>query len=82
MVCPMLYLFYKVSKTDIYMIKFLLESYENMTQVSTICQETPKIQITVAPDFENDVLGIITDLQKTFYMQRIDDDPTVSQGRY
>jgi len=78
----MVYLFYKVQKTDIYMIKFLLESYENMTQVSTVDQELPKIQITVAPDFIDDVLLIIEDLKNKFFMQRLEEDETVSQGRY
>ena len=76
------YLFYKVNKTDIYMIKFLLESYENMVQVSTIDQSIPKIQITVAPDFLDDVLGIIENLKKEFYFQKLDEDPTKSQGKY
>lgn len=76
------YLFYKVNKRDIYIIKFILESYENMAQVSTIDQSQPKIQITVAPDFLEDVLQIIEDLKKEYYFQKLDDDPTKSQGKY
>ena len=76
------YLFYKVNKTDIYMIKFLIEAYENMVQVSTIDKLMPKIQITVAPDFLDDVLKIIEDLKNKFYMQELDEDHTKSQGQY
>lgn len=64
------------------MIKFLLESYENMVQVSTIDPDMSKIQITIAPDFLEDVLAIIEDLKKKFYMQELGEDPTKSQGRY
>lgn len=76
------YLFYKVNRSDIYLIKFILESYENMVQVSTINKKTGKIQLTVAPDFLPDVKEIIRDLQKRHPMQRLDEDPTKSQGRY
>ena len=78
----MIYLFYKVNKDDIFMIKFLLEAYENMAQISTADESLPKIQITVAPDFLNDVLNIIEDLKSQFYMERIFDDETRSQCNY
>lgn len=64
------------------MIKFLLEAYENMAQISTADENLPKIQITVAPDFLDDVLAIIEDLKKDFYMERIPDDETRSQCNY
>jgi hypothetical protein len=64
------------------MIKHILEAYENMTQVSTIDQNMPKIQITVAPDYLEDVKGIIADLQTKFFMQQLEEDSTKSQGRY
>lgn len=76
------YLFYKVNKTDIAMIKAILESYENRVQISTIDENIPKIQITIAPDFLNDILEIISDLKQRFYMQELDEDPTKSQGKY
>lgn len=76
------YLFYKVNKNDISLIKAILESYENMAQVSTIDEAIPKIQITVAPDFLQDVLEIISDLKNRFYLQQLDEDATKSQGKY
>jgi len=76
------YLFYKINKTDIARIKFLLEGYDNMCEISTVDHTVPKIQVTVAPDFVDDVLLIIEDLKKEYFMQEIDDDPKVSQGNY
>lgn len=76
------YLFYKVRKDDIYMIKFILESYENIAQISTVDRVLPKLQITVAPDFLNDVLLIIEDLKTKFFMTQLDEDCTKSQGLY
>ncbi|MBF0105132.1 MAG: DUF4911 domain-containing protein [Deltaproteobacteria bacterium] len=76
------YLFYKVNKADIFMIKFLLEGYENMAQVSTIDEDLPKIQISVVPDLLDECLVIIDDLKKRFFMQQLDEDCTKSQGNY
>ncbi len=76
------YLFYKVNQNDIYMIKFILESYENIAQISTVDRAMPKLQITVAPDFLDDVKEIIADLQTRFVMQDLGEDPTRSQGLY
>ena len=76
------YLFYKVRKDDIFMIKFILESYENIAQISTVDRKLPKLQITVAPDFLSDVLLIIEDLKTKFFMTQLDEDSTKSQGLY
>jgi len=64
------------------MIKFLLESYENTVQVSTINQASGKLQITIAPDFLDDVRAVIEELKTRFPMQELDEDHTKSQGRY
>lgn len=78
----MIYFFYKVRKEDIFIIKFLLESYENIMVISTIDKEMPKIQITIAPDFEKDCEEILADMQTRFHMVRIDEPSNVSQGNY
>ena len=76
------YLFYKVNKADIALIKAILESYENMAQISTIDENIPKIQIMIAPDFLSEMTEVLNDLRKEFYMQQIAEDPTKSQGKY
>ena len=78
----MYYLFYKVNKSDIYKIKFILEAYENMMSVSTIDETICKLQITVAPDFLEDARGILKNLQTEMFMEELDEDHTKSQGRY
>lgn len=76
------YLFFKVNKADIALIKAILESYENRVQISTIDENIPKIQIMIAPDFLDEILDVISDLQKRFYMQKLEEDCTKSQGKY
>lgn len=76
------YIFIKVRQEDIFMIKFLLEAYENIMDLSTIDKTIPKIQVTVAPDYVEDANAILNDLAKRFYIERMDEDHTITQGRY
>lgn len=78
----MIYLFYKVRRPDICLIKFILESYENMMTVSTVDEADSKIQVTIAPDFLDDCRGILDDLAKNFVMIPVPDSPDISQGNY
>lgn len=79
----MIHLFYKVDMANIAKIKFLLESYENIFSVSTVEESLPKLQITVPEDFLDDALEILQDLKDNhFYMERIFDDPHLSQGNF
>lgn len=64
------------------MIKFILESYENLMVISTIEGPISKIQITIAPDFLEDCKKIIESVQKDFLMIPLDEPSNVSQGNY
>ena len=76
------YVFYKVHTRDIFAIKFIIDAYENMMALSTIDQNTGKVQITIAPDLLTDAERILADLETRFFMQRLNEDPTRSQGQY
>lgn len=78
----MIYLFYKVRAQNICLIKFLLESYENMMTVSTVDERESKIQVRVASDFLEDCRDILEDLGKQFLMIPVEDPPEISQGNY
>jgi hypothetical protein len=78
----MIYLFYKVNDADLYMIKFILEAYENMMTVSTIDEAVTKIQISVAPDLRMEAEAILADMAQRFFMQRLDEDESRTQGNY
>lgn len=78
----MTYLFYKVRREDICLIKALLETYENMMLVSTVNEAEGKIQVAIAPDFLDDCREILEDLGKEFLMIPVNDPPDVSQGNY
>jgi len=78
----LIYLFYKVRKQDIHYIKSIIEGYENLMVVSTVDEDLPKIQVTLAPDFYDDCVEILKDLQKRFLMIQLDEPKDVSQGNY
>lgn len=78
----MIYLFYKVRKADICLIKFILEAYENLMTVSTVDEADSKIQVTIAPDFLDDCRGTLDDLSKQFLMIPVNDSADQSQGNY
>ncbi len=78
----MIYLFFKIKKEDVYPIKFILEGFENMMIVSTVDEELPKIQITIAPDFETECRKILKDLSQKYLMIPVEDNPHVSQGHF
>ncbi len=76
----MIYLFFEVNKDEIHLIKFIVEAYDNIMQVSTVDETLPKIQISIAPDLIDDAKTIIAELATRHKMIPIPDDPHVSQG--
>ncbi len=78
----MKYLFYKVHAKDICLIKNILESYDNMMCVSTIDPSLPKIQVTIAPDFEADCKAILEDLSRQVALIPLDEPDNISQGKF
>lgn len=78
----MYYRFFKVRRRDIYLIKKLLDGYENMMDVATVDRERGKIQILIAPDFKKDCEAILADLQQRFLMMPLNDPTNKSQANY
>lgn len=78
----MIYLFYSIKPQDIYAIKYILESYENLMTISTVDAQKQKIQVTIAPDFEEECREILKDLQTKFEMHQLDEPANISQGNY
>lgn len=76
------YLFFRVLKKDICLIKNILESYENLMILSTVDEALSKVQITIAPDFLKDCRVILEDLKTHFLMEEILDPGHLSQGNY
>lgn len=78
----MIYKFFIVREPDIFLIKFILESYENILTVSTVDEAANKIQVTIPPDFIKEAQDILEDLGKRFVMIPVVEDESKSQGNY
>jgi hypothetical protein len=50
--------------------------------VSTIDEAVTKIQISVAPDLRAEAEAILADMAQRFFMQRLDEDESRTQGNY
>ncbi|OGQ07292.1 MAG: hypothetical protein A3G32_04770 [Deltaproteobacteria bacterium RIFCSPLOWO2_12_FULL_40_28] len=78
----MLYLFFRTKKEDVCLIKQIIESYENMLDLSTIDSSSGKIQVSIAKDFEKEARLILEDLGKRFTLIPLDEPSDKSQGNY
>ena len=62
---------FKIKACDIALLQFILESYEGLVTVSTIDPRDAIIQISIMPDFAEDVESILEDLKERFMIKVI-----------
>ncbi|HNZ10544.1 MAG: hypothetical protein BWX99_00482 [Deltaproteobacteria bacterium ADurb.Bin151] len=62
---------FKIKASDIALLQFILEGYEGLVTVSTIDPRDAIIQISIMPDFAEDVECILEDLKERFMMKEI-----------
>lgn len=62
---------YRVDRSMIYFVKFILEAYEGMAQLTTLNAATGLIEIFVAPGCIKDVDKIIMDLKQQMLIESL-----------
>jgi hypothetical protein len=62
---------FKIKASDIALLQFILEGYEGLVTVSTIDPRDAIIQISIMPDFVEDVESILEDLKEQFMIKEI-----------
>jgi hypothetical protein len=60
-------------------LKFILEAYEGIAVMRTICPREGIIELMIAPDFENEVEQILDDLKNGFSIQPIASPPDIKE---
>jgi hypothetical protein len=60
---------YRVDPSRIYFVKFILEAYDNMAQLTTLDPDLGLIEIFVAPGFGADFDCLLADLKGRFRME-------------
>jgi hypothetical protein len=66
---------YRVNRSDICYIKYLMESYEGIATVSTEDAGGGRIVILIAPGCEGTVDAVMDAIKKDTYFERIDGGP-------
>ena len=64
---------YRVDRSRISFVKFILEAYDNVAVLSTVDPRRGLVQIRIAPGCENLVAGILADFSRKFEMTAVDD---------
>lgn len=54
--------YYKIRKDGIYLLKYIIESYEGIAAVRTVDRSDMILEIMIAPGFEEIVDGVIEEL--------------------
>ena len=67
---------FRVDPSRIYFIKFILEAYDNMAQLTTLDPDLGLIEIFVAPGFGDDFEELLADLKKQFLIEPRDGSGT------
>lgn len=62
---------FKIKASDIALLQFILEGYEGLVTVSTIDPRDAIIQISIMPDFAEDVESILEDMKERFMIKEI-----------
>jgi len=65
---------YRVDRSRISFVKFILEAYDNVAVVSTVDARRGLVQIRIAPGCEELVDGIVADLSGPFEIIAVDDN--------
>jgi hypothetical protein len=63
---------YRVDRSRISFVKFILEAYDNVAVLSTVDARRGMVQICIAPGCETLVDGIVAELSREFEMTVVD----------
>jgi hypothetical protein len=62
---------FKLKRKDIALVQLIIEGYEGMATVTTIDPHAAIIQISIMPDFIQDMINVIEDLKNEYYLEEI-----------
>ena len=64
--------YFRVNRTDMVYLKFILEAYEGMNVMSTVDNGAGIIRIVIMPGFEEDMEGLLAELGTRVAMQPVE----------
>jgi hypothetical protein len=61
----------KLNRKDIVLVQLIIEGYEGMATVTTIDPHAAIIQISIMPDFIQEIINVIEDLKNKYKLEEI-----------
>lgn len=63
--------YYKVDKTKIGFLRFIIEAYDNLALLTTLDAHEGLVVLSIAPGCEDDALGLMASLGADFYVEPV-----------
>jgi hypothetical protein len=65
---------FKIKRTRIALVQFIIEGYEGMATVTTINPYAAIIQVSIMPDFYNEITDLMENLKNKYHLEEIEYD--------
>ncbi|MEN6376030.1 MAG: DUF4911 domain-containing protein [Smithella sp.] len=67
---------YKIKRNKIAIVQFIIEGYEGMSTVTTIDPHTAVIQVSIMPDFLQEIINLMESLKNNYHLEEIEYNAT------
>ncbi len=63
---------YKIKRNKIAIVQFIIEGYEGMSTVTTIDPHAAIIQVSIMPDFLQEIINLMESLKDKYLLEEIE----------
>lgn len=63
---------YKIKRNKIAIVQFIIEGYEGMSTVTTIDPHAAVIQVSIMPDFHQEIINLMESLKDNYHLEEIE----------
>ncbi|PKN77166.1 MAG: DUF4911 domain-containing protein [Deltaproteobacteria bacterium HGW-Deltaproteobacteria-10] len=63
---------FKLKRSDIAIVQFIVEGYEGMATVTTLDPHTAVIQIAIMPDYVEEMINLLDNLKNKFHLEDVE----------
>ncbi|MEN6331624.1 MAG: DUF4911 domain-containing protein [Smithella sp.] len=63
---------YKIKRNKIAVVQFIIEGYEGMSTVTTMDPHAAIIQVSIMPDFLQEIMALMESLKNKYHLEEIE----------
>jgi hypothetical protein len=63
---------FKIKRNKIALVQFIIEGYEGMATVTTMDPHTAIIQVSIMPDFLQEMINLMESLKSKYHLEEIE----------